>query len=215
MADYFAHRPPLPAAESVLPQTIDPSNSSPNNALSVWNPTYNSPSPNTLLASLFGPQSIDPYPTASIFDMDTSLVQPYDPSYDFTHIDGLSKTGTGNGPFMAPNMDDHQFFKIMSVADTRHDSPIGIGVDPFTMDNAASSESTPISLNGNTAYNSNFASYVQPEYRNRPEHPAYLYQLQMLENPDLLAPYFPSLEQRHQVCLRPHLPPYSVKTSRQ
>lgn len=61
-----------------------------------------------------------------------------------------------------------------------------------------SSGSTPISLNSNTAFNEAF-SLVQPEYRDRPEHPAYLYQLQVLDQPDQLAQFFPSLEQRHAV----------------
>lgn len=208
MTDYFAQQA-LPHTETlILPHTetlIQPStellSSNSNNALSIWNPSYNTPSPNTLLASLFGSQPVDPFPTASIFDMNPSLGQQYDPSYDFTT--NVSKLDNVSG-----DMDHHQFFKLPSMWErtppdgiTARQDTTNTMLDPLApIESLGSSESTPISLNGNTAYNSNFASYVQPEYRNRPEHPAYLYQLQMLDNPDQLAPYFPSLEQRHQVC---------------
>lgn len=77
------------------------------------------------------------------------------------------------------------------------DPKVFYGSDRVPMDHD-SSGSTPISLNSNTAFNEAF-SLVQPEYRDRPEHPAYLYQLQVLDQPDQLAQFFPSLEQRHAV----------------
>lgn len=194
MTDYFAHHPPIPPSEPILgQQSTDLSNPDSNKALSIWNPTYNTPSPNTLLASLFGSQPVDPFPSASIFDMNPFDPQHYDPI--------LNPTSKPDQTVSSIDMDSHKFFSFSPFADivSRPNNGVMAGFDQFTLDNSGSSGSTPISLNGDTAYDSNFASFVQPEFRNRPEHPAYLYQLQMLENPDQLAPYFPSLEQRHQV----------------
>lgn len=169
------------------------------NALSLWNPSsISAASPNTLLASLFGNQSNDLFQPASIYDMPVDPLrsdhQQYSPDLDGSADSAAPKFFAFNG-FLGRN--------DPPGAVTNNNFNDGLGslteLDPFLFDNPGSSDSTPISLNSNTAYNSNFANFVRPEYRNRPEHPAYLYQLQMIEKPDSLNPYFPTLEQRHQV----------------
>jgi hypothetical protein len=158
-----------------------------NNAMSVWNPNVSTPSPTSLLASLFGPQPFD------MFQPIPNLGQPAFPmpeqaaqfEFDFTD---MAEAGPSS-----PDRYKHGFNWNMV------DSKVFYGNDRIPVDHD-SSDSTPISLNSNTAFNEAF-SLVQPEYRDRPEHPAYLYQLQVLDQPDQLAQFFPSLEQRHAVGL--------------
>jgi hypothetical protein len=171
-----------------------------NNAMSIWNPVTSTPSPSSLLTSLFGPQAVDvfqpqlqPQPQPA-FDFQEALRQtasyPPMPSaqIDFSYNDILPPKSPDIRWANGFNWNGHDLATLQEKERLSRD--------------VGSSESTPISLNSDTAFNSTFA-LVQPEYRDRPEHPSYLYQLQVLEQPDQLAQFFPSLEQRHQVssCL--------------
>lgn len=190
------HPEPLPGH-----QTIDLSNSSASNALSLWNPSsISTASPDTLLASLFGSQSNDVFQTASIYDMPADYLKPDQQQPQLPNgealVDGIPHKFFGfNGYLGRPT-------PTGIITDGNFDGGLGnlTEFDPFSLENTGSTGSTPISLNSTTAYNANLANFVRAEYRNRPEHPAYLYQLQMIGDPDQLSPYFPSLEQRHQVC---------------
>lgn len=157
--------------------------------MSVWNPNVSTPSPSSLLASLFGPQSFDMFqqPNANLGLGQSAYPLP-DTQFDFSLSDV-----TDPGP-SSPDLRYKHGFNWNMV-----DPKVFYGSDRIPMDHD-SSGSTPISLNSNTAFNEAF-SLVQPEYRDRPEHPAYLYQLQVLDQPDQLAQFFPSLEQRHAVGL--------------
>jgi hypothetical protein len=171
-----------------------------NNALSIWNPNVASPSPSSLFTSLFGPQAMDMFQQNPTPNYNESLNYPSQ----------LSASTISTQP-------DVSYSSSVPVSDQRYAQGFNWGMnelsvhlnrfenETFTMENPDStgsgSGSTPISLNSNTAFNSAFA-LVQQEYRDRPEHPAYLYQLQLLAQPDQLAPFFPSLEQRHQVSYR-------------
>lgn len=169
-----------------------------NNAMSVWNPNTSTPSPSSLLASLFGPQAVDVF---------QSQPQPHAPplSLNFEDIlrnnsDPYSQTGGAQIDFMfndtlTPKSPDVRWVNGFNW--NGHDLSTLYERERLSRE-VGSAESTPISLNSDTAFNSTF-SLVQPEYRDRPEHPSYLYQLQVLDQPDQLAQFFPSLEQRHQV----------------
>jgi hypothetical protein len=167
-----------------------------NNAMSVWNPVTSTPSPSSLLASLFGSQAADvfqPQPqiqSQPTFDFQEALRQTasYPPmsnaQMNFSYNDILPPKSPDIRWANGFNWNGHDLATLQERERLSRD--------------VGSSESTPISLNSDTAFNSTFA-LVQPEYRDRPEHPSYLYQLQVLEQPDQLAQFFPSLEQRHQV----------------
>jgi hypothetical protein len=163
-----------------------------NNAMSIWNPNTSTPSPSSLLASLFGSQAVDLIqPSPPAFNVDAALGQSsaFHPSVSGAQASYDFNTSPSTNSAEKEYMHGFNWY----LEDRR---PTLETVRPFG--DMASSESTPISLNSDTAFNSTYA-LVQPEYRDRPEHPSYLYQLQVLESPDQLAQFFPSLEQRHQV----------------
>jgi hypothetical protein len=166
--------------------------------MSIWNPVTSTPSPSSLLTSLFGPQAVD------VFQPQSQPQPQPQPTFDFQE----ALRQTASYPPMPSAQIDFSYNDILppKSPDIRwangfnwngHDLATLQEKERLSRD-MGSSESTPISLNSDTAFNSAFA-LVQPEYRDRPEHPSYLYQLQVLEQPDQLAQFFPSLEQRHQV----------------
>lgn len=200
--------------------------------MSVWNPNLATPSPSSLLNSLLGQaQTMDsfqyaPPPNNSYTSFNSSYTNMND---SFKSIPQTLHSGVMPIPMdLAASTYTTQYSHPTSVRykDTFNWNALsprslaardGIGngngsgmldMDPLSLD-TGSSDSTPISLNSTNAFHSTFA-FVQQEYRDRPELPAYLYQLQMLEQPDLLTPFFPSLEQRHQVSRFPYFITYTA-----
>lgn len=188
--DYFAQLQSSQPAFNMNPN---------NNAMSVWNPVTSAPSPSSLLTSLFGPQAVD------VFQAQAQMQPQPQPTFDFQ--EALRQTSS-YPPIPSAQM-DFSYNDILPPPKSPeirwvngfnwngHDLATLHERERLSRD-IGSSESTPISLNSDTAFNSAFA-LVQAEYRDRPEHPSYLFQLQVLDQPDQLALYFPSLEQRHQV----------------
>lgn len=204
---YFSH--------SALSLPEEPFNlqSTTNNTLAVWSPNIPTPSPSTLFNSLFGtqtqtqvqgmdtfsyaPPSNSQYTNFSLNDPYSTLPQSAQLGEIAMNPSNTINTSQYAHPTSVRYKDTFNWNALSPKSLAARDGTGRLEMDPLSLD-PASSESTPISLNSSNAFNSTFA-FVQQEYRDRPEHPAYLYQLQLLEQPDLLTPFFPSLEQRHQV----------------
>ena len=187
--DYFSH---LQTAQPTF--TMNPAN----NAMSVWNPNTSTPSPSSLLASLFGPQAVDVF---------QPHVQSENQPSAFSFEDALRQSSASYPPTGGAQI-DYSYNNVLPAVSSDPRLANGFGWQCHDLSTfheserlsreVTSSDSTPISLNSDTAFNSAF-SLVQPEFRDRPEHPSYLFQLQVLDQPDQMIQFFPSLEQRHQV----------------